>query len=429
MLEVTAPAEPASAKLALAGVRVLDLSKYWAGPALTEVLGNMGAEIIKVEAIQAPDNWRMGGARLAPVDDGETPPYEASPIFNSVNRNKYGLTLDLTRPRGQELFKRLVPEADVIVENYTPRVMPKFGLQYDALRELNEGLVMISLPAFGSTGPWREFVGFAYPTEQSTGFPQMMGYEDGKPMLWGCAGADSIAGMTGVTAVLAALEYRRRTGRGQWIDLSQAEAITTFLGQPMLDYCFNGRLWPRRGNAHATMAPHGCYRSAGEDAWVVVAVEDDTQFRRLCDVLERPDWAARGDLGSAGGRRDAHAELDEGIEAWTARRNHYEAAAELQDSGVAAAPVLTGPEVLHDPHLNARGFFERSDRRWTGEMVHNGMWAKFSRTPGGVRMPAPLLGEHNDLILRGMLGLGDEELAELARERIVGTEPNVGAAW
>ncbi len=408
---------------ALEGIRVIDVSKLWAGPSVTELLGNMGAEVIKIEAVQAMDRWRGGGTRLDVEREDGRPPWELSPNFNGINRNKYGITLDLTRPKGQELCKRLVAIGDIVVENFSPRVMAKFGLDYASLREIRPELVMISLPAFGMTGPWRDFVGFAYPTEQATGVPHFMGYEDGPPMLWGPAGADSFAGMTGAIGVLAALEQRRITGVGQYIDLSQVETITTWLGQAMIDYCWNGRLGTRHGNRHPGMAPHGCYPSSGDDRWLVVAVEDDDQWKALCGLLARSDWAARADLQTVDGRLAHQDELDAGLADWSRGLDHYAAADLLQAAGVAAAPVLEGRELIDDPQLNAREFIEWHSRAWVGLRAYNGMWAKFSRTPGTIRSTAPLFGEHNVEILQGLLGLSDEEISALEADRIIGTVP------
>jgi crotonobetainyl-CoA:carnitine CoA-transferase CaiB-like acyl-CoA transferase len=408
---------------ALGGLRVLDLTKFWAGPALTEVLGNMGAEVIKIEAIQAPDWWRAGGARLNVAGDEDTPGYEISGIFNEVNRNKYGITLDLTRPAGREVFKRMVADADIVVENYTPRVMANFELDYPVLRDINPRITMISLPAYGMTGPWRDFVGFAYPTEQSAGFPQFTGYDGEKPALWGCAGADCIAGMMGVVGLMAALCRRRESGTGQYIDLSQMEAISTFLGAPMIDYCWTGRNWPRIGNADPAMAPQGCYPAAGEDRWLVVSVENDQEWTALCTVLGRDDWRERPDLAQLEGRAKAQDELDAGIRDWTLTQDQHEAASRLQAAGVAAAPVLGGAEFLTDPQLAARDFIKWIDRRYVGPQAHTDMWAQFSKTPGSIRMPAPTLGEHNDLILRDVVGLSEADIEALKADLIVGTVP------
>jgi crotonobetainyl-CoA:carnitine CoA-transferase CaiB-like acyl-CoA transferase len=405
----------------LEGIRVLDLTMFWAGPAMTELLGSMGAEVIKVEAVKAPDPSRKGGARLIMTPDETRPPHEISPQYNATNRNKYGLTLDLTKPEGQDVFKRLVAISDVVAENYTPRVMPKFGLDYATLRDIRPALVMISMPGFGSTGPWRDFRSFAFSTEQATGFPQITGYgPDRPPSRWGPAGADAFAGLTGAFAVLAALEYRRRTGQGQHIDLSQVESITTWRGQEMIDYSWNHRNWSRLGNRHRLMAPHGVYRAAGDDRWIAIAVENDEQWQSLCRHLGRADWAQRNDLAYLEGRFAAHDELDQGIETWTTGREQREAARLLQQAGVAAGPVLGGADLLGDPQLNARGFVDWLDREWIGKAPYNGMFAKFSATPGSFRLPAPLLGEHNEKILKGLLSLKDEEYAQLEAEGVIG---------
>jgi len=407
---------------ALSGLRVLDLTKFWAGPAVTEALGNMGAQVIKVEAAHALDPWRLGGARQTVESSEDGPTYEFSSIFNAVNRNKYGLTLDLSQPRGREILRQLLVTTDVLAENYAPRVMAKFGLGYESLRQINPRLVMISLPAFGSTGPWRDYVGFAYPTEQAAGFPHFTGYTDGEPMLWGCAAGDAIAGMLGLVGVLAAVNWARETGEGQHVDVSQVEALSTFLGPPMIDYSWHRRSWPRCGNADPARAPQGCYPTAGDDTWMVVSAEDDEQWRALCRVLHRDDWLGRAGLASVAGRSAARAELDAGIALWTSSREARTASAELQDAGVAAAPVMGGYDLLADPHLAARGFIEWINREHVGTLAHTGMWAKFSRTPGTIRRPAPTLGQHNQQVLSELLGLSPADLAELESNGVIGTQ-------
>jgi crotonobetainyl-CoA:carnitine CoA-transferase CaiB-like acyl-CoA transferase len=423
VLSATAPAAGA-----LEGVRVLDLTKFWAGPSLTEFLGNLGAEVIKVEAIQAIDWWRRGGARLNITDSGDAPGHELSPIFNSANRNKLGLTLDLTQPRGVEIFKELVPLVDVVAENYTPRVMPKFGLGYDSLKALNESLVMVSLPAFGSTGPWRDFVGFAFPTEEASGFPHLTGYPGEGPMLWGPAAADPIAGIAGAIGVLAALHHRRRTGRGQWIDVSQVEVVTSLLGTAMIDFCWNGAVPERRGNGDRHMVPHGCYPASGDDNWIVIAVEDADGWAGLCRAIGALDWQGKSDLARVDERRKINREIDGRISTWTKDRDSHAAAAELQVNGVAAAPLLGGADLLDNGHLADRDFIEWIDRKWAGRQPHTGMWAKYSATPGRIDRPAPTLGEHNELILGEMLGMSIAEIDELRELEIIGTTPTDGTA-
>jgi crotonobetainyl-CoA:carnitine CoA-transferase CaiB-like acyl-CoA transferase len=419
---VSTKSESQSTPGALANLRILDLSKFWAGPALTEVLGDMGAEVIKIEAIQAADPWRSGGARQSVTSDDEAPAYELSPLFNAVNRNKFGITLDLTRPRGQEIFKTMVRSADIVVENFTPRVMSKFGLTYESLKEINPRIIMISLPAFGTTGPWKDFVGFAFPTEQSAGFPHLNGYDNREPLMWGCMGADAIAGMVGLTGLLAALRWRTESGEGQYIDVSQVEAISSFLGPSLLDYLWNGRLPSPNGNRRTDMAPHGCYPADGNDEWVVVAVQDDTQWSALCELIGRPEWTSPHRFASLAGRLDGQDEIEAELSQWTSRQSPLGVAVLLQSVGIAAAPLLGGAELLKDEHLEARGFIEWIDREWVGSKAHTGMFAKFSRTPASIRMPAPKLGEHNELIYK-RFGFTSTELDELEAEEFIGTVP------
>ena len=406
---------------ALAGLRVLDLTRFWAGPALTEVLADMGAEVIKVEAIQSLDMWRTGGARMVLDEQEDVPLYEACSIFNAVNRNKLGITLDLTRPAGQDLFKRLVVHCDVVAENFTPRVMPKFGLDYAALSALREDLIMVALPGFGSTGPWAHFSAFAFPTEQMSGFPALTGYAGGRPMCWGNAGADAIAGMVGAFAVLAALEHRRRTGEGQFIDVSQAEALAAFLGQQAIDHSWNGRDWPRRGNRDPHMAPHGIFPCREPDTWIAIAAQDDDEWRALAGVLERADLAQE-----TLAQRQAHEdELEALVSAWTSTQDRFAAMEHLQAQGVAAGAVLGGADLLENPQLTARGYWHWIERRHMGCFPIHAMWAQFSATPAEIRRPAPLLGEHNAEVLGGLLGLDDAELERLAADGIIGTVPLV----
>jgi crotonobetainyl-CoA:carnitine CoA-transferase CaiB-like acyl-CoA transferase len=313
--------------------------------------------------------------------------------------------------------------SDIVMENYTPRVMPQFGLAYEELRAINPQLIMISLSGFGSTGPWRDFVSFAWPTEEATGFPHLTGYQnDDVPRLWGPAGADMFAGLTGAVAVMAALEYRRKSNRGQYIDLSQVEALSTWLGEYVVDYSRSGHEPQRLGNRDDAMAPHGVYPTEGEDSWIAIAVEDDAQWRQLCQVIGRDDWSSRPSLRHLSGRIGAHDELDKGISEWSVRQtSKWSAARLLQNSGVAAAPVLGGSELIRDPQLIARGFVDWRDRKWIGRAAYAGNWAHFSATPAYCSRPAPTLGQDNERILKDLLGISDEEYNSLESDGIIGT--------
>ncbi len=248
-------------RLPLEGIRVTDVTNSWAGPYATNLLANLGAETIKVESIQYLDTWRVGGTAASTGEER----WERSPLWNSVNVDKLGITLDLTRSRGVELFKQLVKTSDIVAENYTPRVMKNFGLDYSVLKEVNPKIIMISLPAHGSTGPWKEYPGFAASIEQMAGLPQLTGYPDGPPKMSGAGFTDAVSGVNGMMAIMFALLSRQMTGRGQYIDLSQVEAVTCLIGDAIVDYTMNKRIQSRRGNSHPSMAPHGYYRCKGDD--------------------------------------------------------------------------------------------------------------------------------------------------------------------
>lgn len=405
-------------KQALEGVRIIDCSMWFAGPYATELLAQMGAEVIKVESIQAVDGWR--GAVVIP--DAENP-WEASPAFNSVNHNKYDLTLDLENPEGAEIFKRLVKTGDVVVENYTPRVMKNFGLDYEVLRKIKSDIIMMSMPGYGSTGPWKDYVAFAFLVEETAGIPQLTGYPDGPPMLMGASQADAIAGLNGAFAVMTALEHHRKTGEGQYIDLSQVEALTCFMGEPIIDYGMNKRLWPRQANRHPSMAPHGCYRCSGEDEWVTIAVSSDEEFKVFCETIGKDEWAQDERFAHALSRSKNQDDLDRLIEEWTIGRDHYEVMRLLQGAGIPSGPVLSQEELLSDPHLKERGFFQKLTKPEVGTHPYPGLYAGFSKTPGRIRWPSPSLGQHNEYVLGEILGMSEEEITELADKEIIGKRP------
>jgi crotonobetainyl-CoA:carnitine CoA-transferase CaiB-like acyl-CoA transferase len=411
--------------MALEGIRVVDATQAWAGPAATLVLADMGAEVIKVESIQRIDGWRLFN-QIRPTEDGW---WERSAHYNSVNRNKHNVTLDLTRPRGAQIFKQLVKIGDMVTENYTPRVMRNFGLDYPVLKEINPSIVMMSMPGWGMTGPWRDFVGFGATVEQFSGLCQLSGYPDGGPILLGSAMAigDPVGALNAAFALLIALQHRRRTGRGQYIDLSQNEEISTLIGDAIMDYTLNKRVQARRGNRHPCMAPHGCYRCRdenNEDKWVVIAVSSDEAWMNLARAMGNPAWANEQRFSDPLSRWQNQDELDKLIEEWTRQHTHYEIMTSLQAVGVAAAAVFSPAELLSDPHLKERGFFENITLPQVGGThPYPGFFYKMSKTPGRVRKPTPTLGQDNEFVLGELLGLSRAEIAQLAEEKIIGTRP------
>jgi crotonobetainyl-CoA:carnitine CoA-transferase CaiB-like acyl-CoA transferase len=405
-------------EMPLQGIRVLDLTTWWAGPFNALVLATLGAEVIKIEAIQRLDNWR---ATLA--DRAAERFWETSPLFNSTQRNKYGVTINLANPRGVTLFKRLVEKSDIVCENYSPRVMPQLGLAWETLREINPRLIMISQTGFGLNGPWRDYVSFAQVSESLAGLANLTGREDGPPTFAGQMLGDTLSALHGALAVLLALDERARTGRGQHIDLAQLETVIPATAQAQLDFQMNGRVWKRAGNRHPRMAPHGCYPARGEDRWIVIAIDGDAEWKRLVELMENPPWAGDRRFASAEERLNNAPELDELIARWTRTHDRDELARRLQLALLKAGPVLNPAELLDDPHLKARGFFQMVDREPIGPQPYPGLGVRFSKIPLRDRMPAPTLGQHNEEILRRVLGLSPSEIDQLEHEQIIGKIP------
>jgi crotonobetainyl-CoA:carnitine CoA-transferase CaiB-like acyl-CoA transferase len=410
---------------ALEGIRVIDLTQIWSGPFATQLLADLGAEILKVEPIYRldPDRgmaWPAVGATLA----GDRP-YNRSGSFNEHNRNKMAITLDLKTPRGVEIFKRLVAHADVVIDNFSVGVMTRLGLGYEDLRAVKPDIVVLSMPAFGNTGPERGYIGYGPVQEQLSGVTSLTGYEGGPPLETGFYYGDPSAGLQAAGAILTALWARRRTGQGQFVDLSQRETLISFLGEMVLDYQMNDRTWEPRGNRDASIAPQGVYPSAGEDSWIAISCRDDAEWGRLCGAMGRPDLTVDPRFRDVVSRRRNHDSLDEILADWTRQYDHLELTDRLQRAGVAGTAVLDHGELLENEHFRARGYFESVTHPEAGTHDYHGMTWKLSGTPGRIRFPAPLYGQHNQPVLRDVLGLSDDEIAELERLVVISPEPRV----
>jgi len=400
-------------------LRVIDLTNGWAGPLGTCLLADFGAEVIKVESPSHMDWWR--GAGQGPTDGSK--PYEQSPTFNTVNRNKYGIALELTHPRGRELFRELVRVSDVLVANYPLRSLRKLGIDYQALSVVNPRLVMLTLPAFGNNGPDSEYVGFGCTTEAMAGITGVSGYEDGQPQMLSNAIGDPGTALNACFAVLVGLFEQERRGQGVSIDLSHVEGLLPMNAEALLDYTINGRVQGQRGNRHPSRAPHGSYPCKGDDEWVVISVASDAQWEKFCKALGDPAWAREKKFATVTGRKAAEDELDRSITTWTKEHEHYEVMEILQNAGVAAGAVLSGPEILSDAHLTAREFLLAIDRAEAGTHFYPGFIPRFQPSPSVLHMPAPCFGEHNAYVFGTLLGLSGGEIEALVRDRIISTEP------
>lgn len=406
-------------RTALEGIRVIAISQYLAGPWATEMLAALGAQVIKVESTRYIDGWR--NYTLQPGDRF----WERSARFNAANRAKYGITLHLADPRGKELFKKLVKVSDVVMENYPRRVMMNLGLDYPALKEVNPSIIMVSATGLGRTGPWRDYASYAWTVDSISGLSQLTGYPDGPPTLIPDAMCDAVPASYAALATLLALHYRRRTGLGQHIDLSDCESLMCCLGEPFTDYTLNKRVKARQASHHPSMAPHSVYRCKGEDEWVAIAMSSDEEWAKFCEVVGNRQWAKDEKFSDLVSRHRNQGELDRLIEGWTINMDKYQAMDTLQKAGVPAGVVLKATQLLDDPHLRARGYWQWCDAHPVVDGTHPypELAIRLSKTPSSLARPAPILGQHNDFILAEILGITKEELAQLGKDNIIGKEP------
>jgi crotonobetainyl-CoA:carnitine CoA-transferase CaiB-like acyl-CoA transferase len=394
---------------ALAGLKVLDLMWAIAGPAATRVLADYGATVVRVESHTRVDVCRT----LPPFLNAQLGPENAA-LFHNMNAGKLMLTLDLAKPAARTVILDLVRWADVVTESFSPKVMSAWGLDYTALRAVKPDLIMLSTCLMGQTGPLASFAGFGNLAAAITGFYELCGWPDRPPAGPFGAYTDYMAPRFNAIAILAALEYRRRTGRGQYIDLSQAEAALHFLSPAFLDYVANGRVWSPTGNRDLTDAPHGVYPSAGEDCWVAIAVATDGQWKALCAVIGHPELLHDARFATADGRRAHASDLDAVIARWTTTLDMHAAEAALQQHGVPASAVLNSPELCADPQLRHRGHFATLSHPEQGTTCVEGSRFRLSRTPARIAGSAPTLGRDNQYVLEQLLGYSEERITELA---------------
>jgi crotonobetainyl-CoA:carnitine CoA-transferase CaiB-like acyl-CoA transferase len=413
-----APA-PVRSGLPLDGIRIVDLTAFWAGPSATHFLAALGADVVKVESIQRPDGIRFAASPPAGTDRW----WEYSWLFHGVNVGKRSVTLDMGRPEGVDLAKRLVAGADAVIENFSPRVMEAFGLDDDVLHELNPRAVVVRMPAFGLDGPWRDRVGFAPTMEQLSGMAWLTGYPDGAPMAPRGA-CDPLAGIHAAFALVAALARRDRTGEGGLLELPMIEVALNVTAEQVIEHDVHGVVLEREGNRGPAAAPQNVYACRGEEQWVALAVAGDEQWAGLRRMLGDPAWAADPGLATHGGRRAAHDLLDRELSAWFAARDRDAVVEALAAAGIPAAPVVLPPDVVDNLQLRARGFFEAVDHPHTGPTEYAGLpFARLRGVERWCRRPAPGLGQHNEEVLGGELGLTAEELDRLRESQVIGDRP------
>lgn len=409
-------------ELPLEGIRVVDLTHVFAGPTCTRILADLGADVIRFEA---PSRLDVTRNLIITENDGLDHPWHRASYFVIRNANKREMVIDLAKPEGIEIVKKLIAVADVVAESFTPRVMENFGLGYESVKAIKPDVIMISLSGYGQNGPMRDFGAYGMGLEPASGISSITGYREGPPMRSGLSFTDPYSGFMGAGAVLTALAYRRRTGKGQYIDLSEQEAAIPVLGAALMDVQMNNRPHPRRGNRSDWAAPQGCYRCAGDDRWVVISCANDAEFERLAGAMGRSEWLTDERYATVLARHEHHDELDAAISEWTSQRDHYAVMHTLQAAGVKAAAVLNGKEALLDPQFTARRQFDVIDQPLLGKrLVQKHVAARFRRFSTEPRRPAPLLGEHNDEVLKE-LGYSDEQVAALSEAGVIGDTPKL----
>ncbi len=411
----------------LTGIRVADFSWVWAGPFCTLQLAHMGAEVIRIETTKRICVTRM----LPPWAEGQPNP-NTSGYFNQYNQGKRAITLDLQTEDGQELAKRLVSISDIVVENFAPGVMERFGLGYEELRKVKPDIIMISMSGYGQTGPLHHYVAYGPAQVPMSGFSTLTGYRHwDQPMHVGLSYGDPNAGHHGAFAVLAALWHRQRTGEGQYIDMSQWESTVVLLGDAILHQQMLGYQPPRLGNRDPHMAPHGFFRCRPadpeslpygllpEDRWVGIACASDDEWRALCVVMGRPELAEDPRFATLEARKQNEDELERLVEEWTLTQDPFEATRKLQEAGVAAFPPLCNKELAEDPGLNAWGAFVEKEHPIVGVRKHIGIPWKLPGSPCEVWRAAPVLGQDNDYVFRQLLGLSEQEVASLKERGVI----------
>lgn len=398
--------------LPLSGVRVLDFSWWLAAPHATQILGAMGAEVIRVESRQRLDRQR----RFEPWADDIPGPNRAG-RFNSINYSKRSCTLNLTQPEAVELAKKLALTSDVVVEGFSYGVIDRLGLGYKVLRKLKPDLIMLSFSILGRTGPDRNLMGFGPVMLSFVGLTRLTSYPGERPHRVGGTWPDYTAGIAMAFAVLAAIYHRQETGQGQYLDFSLGEATLGFMPEAITDYTMNAIDREPQGNRDDFMAPHGVYRCRGDDQWVALAVGSDEEWKAFCQVAGHPEW--EDEFGDAFARWQNQEELDRRVSQWTRERSAAEAADLLQGAGIAASPCMSTADLLQDPHLKEREAFVEIDHPEVGKRRYLGLPWKLSQVPNPSYRPAPLLGEDNGYVFGELLGLSSGEMRQLEEKRVI----------
>ena len=408
--------------LPLEGLRILDSTTMIAMPYAMALMADMGAEVIKIDNHTSPPF----PAAIHPDLTPGTKHWEWEGSHQTLHRNKLDISLNLKLPEAVSVFKDLVKVSDIVVENNRPGSMERLGLDYKTLKKIKPDLIYLSNTGFGHSGPWKSFPGIGRMMELTCGLSQFTGYHDEGPRRVGYAFFDPHVGWTSIFAILAALLYRHRTGKGQWIDLSMYQIGTACMGDAILDFIANQRNGKPMGNRHSYLAPHGVYPCKKDNTWIAITTLNESQWKSLCIEMGNPAWTKHKEFSDNYHRWSNQDKLDEFIGKWTKNFEDLELMNNLQAHGITAAAVLNSKQILLNPQVKDRGLFERvlhSPDSDLGEKLYIGRPWKMSLTPCSIRKPAPGMGEHNNYILKDILGRNEEELTRLYEIGALGTKP------
>src|SRR4051812_9784610 len=405
--------------LPLQGLRIIDLTMGWAGPSATRQMADLGADVIKVESCQYPD-WFRGTDPRGPYFPERT--YEKIYWFQQMNRNKRGITLDLTNPRGKELLKQLLADADAVIDNYAADVLPRMGLDAAAMHKINPRLVVVTMPAFGMTGPWSGVRAYGSTLEQASGLPSVTGREGDPPTMLHAALGDPFGGVSAAAALMIGFMHQKKTGLGQHLDLSATEALLPLVAPSIIEQSATGKSGPRIGNRHPRFVPNGCFPCLGEDQWITIAVRSDAEWQALCKVMHRDDLAEDATLATTEGRRAEEDRIEVAIRHWTTTVRPDLAMVTLQDAGVPAGTARLPLDLAGDPHLMGVGHWQAVTKVFMGPHLLPSVAYREgnSKLPYPIERLAPTLGQHNDEVLRDVLGLSAAEIDELRAAEIIG---------
>ena len=404
-----------STRLPLDGVRVADFSWVWAGPFCAMHLAHLGAEVIKIESQVHLDLAR----RLAYFPKDMEPGVNRCALFNQWGQGKKSLLLNLSDEKGLVIVKELITKSDVVLQNFATGVMDGLGLGYDELKKIKPDIIMASISGYGHTGPNRNYMAYGPAIPPVAGLSAITGYEGGPPQEVGMAYGDPTSGIHAAVAICAALAARKRTGRGQHIDVSLWESVAALIPEGWMDYAMNGTQPQRQGNRDPWMAPHNCFRCLGDDEWVTIACGTDAEWHALCQAIDQPQLAKDARFCTATARKTNEDVLDQILTEWTVTREKWDVTHRLQAVGVAAFPSMSGKDLVEDPHLNAREFFVRLAHPEVGVRTHLGIPWLLTNAPNGVRSPAPLLGQDTDQVMHDVLGYSAQQIANLKAERVL----------